>query len=243
MNYYKSDNGISWQNRFRRKQSQELISNIKKCTGCETEKGLQEFAFKKVTNYYNSKCKVCERKRASRTRKMRARKNGIMIRADYEESLRTLSRERLASGKKVCAGCKELKSLTEFTRDLSKSATADGYLTRCKKCKNIYQRKRYVKRVPSVSKCPICLKIFQGRSKGCSAECSKEWLRVIRRGSYYKNRVKAILRNKLWERENIKRLGTKYIKRKLGIPNPPKELIELKREQLKVIRAIRTVTR
>lgn len=166
------------------------------------------------------------------------RKKGILPLAMWHEKQRALSKERLASGKKVCAKCKELKSLTEFTRDISRNATADGYRTRCRVCIRLYKKNRYVKKI---KKCDICIKIFAGRGKCCSAECHKKRKNEMERGYYYKNRKFFIAKNKLWERENIKKLGDKYIKRKLGIPDPPKELIELKREHLKAKRAIRTV--
>ena len=55
-----------------------------------------------------------------------------------EASLRAIDEE--AMERKVCAGCKETKHLSEFNKDAKRK---DGLQTRCKACKRAYAKKYY----------------------------------------------------------------------------------------------------
>ena len=111
---------------------------------------------------------------------------------------------------KICSKCKVEKDVGEFYKDRT---ARDGLQYKCKLCAKFATREWRIE-IPEKFKKDI----FKWRAKNQARvrELSRE----------------ASLRS-------TERLTDHYVKLKLGVPNPPQELIELKRLQLQIHREVK----
>lgn len=99
---------------------------MKKCNKCGEIKPLSEFYFQKDRQSYRSNCIDCEHRRKKVIRERNKQKN--------------LNKElQIFPIVKKCPVCGEIKSESNFAKDLSRS---DGLFWECKDCFNEYSRKR-----------------------------------------------------------------------------------------------------
>jgi hypothetical protein len=122
---------------------------------------------------------------------------------------------------KQCFRCKETKPKSEFNKDKSKS---DGLQSYCHVC------------------CVEYCKKYHENNRERELNCSKKYYennreRELKRSKKYheNNRDPNVERYKKYRAE----LGDGYIKDRLKIKNPPQQLIEFKRDQLKLHRLIK----
>ena len=111
---------------------------------------------------------------------------------------------------KICSKCKVEKDVGEFYKDRT---ARDGLQYKCKPCAKSATREWRVENPEKFKK-----DIFKWRAK------NQERVRELSR--------EATLRS-------TERLTDCYVKLKLGVPNPPQELIELKRLQLQIHRELK----
>lgn len=131
---------------------------------------------------------------------------------------------------KKCTKCGEVKSLSEFRKDKLKSS---GYRSNCKCCDKSYisdnkdKRKAYYE--ANKDKIKACNKAYHEANK-----YKINYKKMVYRDAN-KDKIKA------YNRANVKQLRDGYIAQQFRIPRAdcPPELIELKRAQLKLIRAIK----
>ena len=104
--------------------------------------------------------------------------------------------------------------------------------------------------------CPICGVKFEKKhykQKFCSNLCYKEYKKEYQKEyqktdkyKKYKKKYEKTDKNKKLRKESRKKsiieLKDSYIKRRLGMSDVPKELIEAKREQLKLFRLIKQMS-
>lgn len=195
----------------------KLKSGFLICKQCFEKKPLNELDINRKLNRIGL-CYKCEYKINKVYVRSYCKKKYIQkqksINPEYVPS--KVSRERiLKEGGMYCSVCKQYKILTEFKK------RSDGfYERRCSVCINNKRKvggvgqRQYLKKKKYYNEHPL------------EKEIHNKYLYKLQ---------------KKYRRREIINLEDAYIKRKLSIPNPPKELIELKREQLKIIRAIRTV--
>jgi hypothetical protein len=122
---------------------------------------------------------------------------------------------------KRCCGCKETKSKSEFHKNKSRY---DGVDSLCKVCKSEHRKKDR-----------LLNKNHETEVRKRYREKNKERIHEIAKRFREKN--KETLSDK--QKNRIASLPDGYVKQKLKIKNPPKELIEFKRDQLKLHRLIK----
>ena len=143
---------------------------------------------------------------------------------------------------KKCTKCGEVKSLSAFSKDKSRKS---GYHYTCKCCEKDYI-KVYCKAYSYVNKEKIKnrLKVYYEANKDEIKSIQKTYKKVNKdKIKDYKKNYYEANKDKLnaHAMDKVKQLSDGYIAKKLRIPlsDCPPELIELKRAQLKLIRAIK----
>lgn len=134
----------------------------------------------------------------------------------YREDKNKIERDEiLKKGSMVCSSCKKEKQLRYF-----------------KKRQKFYERR-----------CTVCIN-NKRKESGVGKRTYEKIKKYYNEHPLEKEKHNKYLcdLNKKYTRRQIINLEDRYIKRKLGIPCPSKELIELKRGQLKIIRAVRNVS-
>lgn len=124
---------------------------------------------------------------------------------------------------KKCTKCGEVKELAEFSPAKDRKPSVSSW---CKKCLSNYGKDR---RLADIDKA----RAIDRKCRIKNAEARRDYARAIKE----KNREK-YLDNRKWERD---KLSDVYVLSKLAIPvaECPPELIELKREQLRIHRIIK----
>ena len=124
---------------------------------------------------------------------------------------------------KTCSICGEQKNVSEFRyRNLSKG-TIRGYCKECDKrlCAD-YRAKNHEK---------VKAKVSEYKKK--NRKKIAQWQREHRKN----NRKKLAQWQREYRKKNNRELGLPYIKRLLGMKNPPSQLVDFKREQMKIYRS------
>jgi hypothetical protein len=212
--------------------SHPIIDGKKLCRLCNETKPIEQYhVSKRMISGYTTECKDCTNAESFIVR----RKKGIKI------ALRI--KDIIVDDKRSCTICKEVKHLSLFRR------THDRNPTRCIECSKVIDAKNRIKegmvpRLPTFpeidgyKKCNKCFKVliisrFSYQSHQCKS-CVNGATREIR----------YISRKKNFEREH-QNLTNNYIKTLLvkhdaflSAKDIPKELIEVKRKQVKLKRKI-----
>ena len=148
---------------------------------------------------------------------------------------------------KVCSKCKVEKDLGEFPKDKTKR---DGLHNMCKECRHLLHAKWRADN-------PEKMRGYWAKARANNPEKGRaQWIKWCAenpekiRGYRAKNPEKVKASRTKWRAENpekvkacrakcVLNLEDPYVRGLLKLPNPPQELIELKRLQLQLIREIK----
>lgn len=124
---------------------------------------------------------------------------------------------------KKCSSCEEEKPENDFWRN---KAHKDGLQNTCKSCNNKMRSKYNLKNKNLVNK---RRRENYKKSKDKQRAATKKW--KTKRPEYYKEYYEK-------NRDKVNDYDSRYsgILKKMGFENPPEELIQLKRTQIKIIR-------
>lgn len=148
---------------------------------------------------------------------------------------------------KVCAKCGEVKALDLFNKNKS---TKSGLQSYCKNCMTNYN-KNNAKRIAdcgeqwrknNAQQVAIYKNIWRNDNPEKMKAAQKKYRQTsgVKRHFYIKAwRANNSIKLAHYERNRCELLVDSIIKKRLGIKNPPKELIELKRVQLQITRELR----
>lgn len=207
----------------------------KVCSKCKVEKDVGEFHRDKTTkDGLRRRCKACVRVYDKAWREENKERQ-----QEYSQKRLTRTTPRTES-EKVCTRCIVQKRASEFGTNVR---ARDGLNTRCKDCIREVSRRRYYENADASRAASRAAyerdKEAHYRRTSAYKKARRERFREIDKAWREANpdKVKAFESRK--SRKKIDDLADRYVKdklRKLGVPTPSPELIEMKREQLMLYR-------
>lgn len=141
-------------------------------------------------------------------------------------------------GDKKCLECHQVKPYSDFTIE------KQTFKARCKECVNVISKERYHKDEDYKSRIKKSGSKSRKRYLPKRAAKLREWRKTS--DKYTPMRLRYLSKHKehcrIYTKKATEELRTNYVKSVLRCPNAPPELIELKRNHIKFIRQIKTIT-
>ncbi len=207
---------LALQAKLRSEKAAETVHLIKNkiCTGCDKDKTIDNFQFRKDRNTYDAKCKECLAIKS----KQNYQDNEKARRKKIREEKKANKPKKIIPESKECLGCGEIKKINDF----QKITPPNGkfyYLGKCKICKNkdaADWRNKHKDEIREKNQIPS-VKAKNKKSKDEYNANNKEKIKLSKKKSALKNKdkikkrqndpkvkAKAKISKRKWEAEKLK---------------------------------------